>query len=144
MPKECVVGGCSNMPKDGVSFHSFPKDDDLRRVWVKAVESTRKFWKGPSKHTVICSDHFEDDCFEQTYKIKMSLGIPAKRTLVTGAVPTIFQRPTPKMTENIYKKEYQTPGKSNRKALEIKRERQKVSLTAYFILSFLSCMVYVS
>ena len=69
------------MPKDGVSFHSFPKDDDLRRVWVKAVESTRKF-----------------------------------------------------------KKEYQTPGKSNRKALEIKRGEQKVSLTAYFILSFLSCM----
>ena len=92
MRKECVGWGCSNMPKDGLSFHSFPKDDDLRwRVWVKAVESTRTFWKGPSKHTVICSDHFEDDCFEQTYKIKMSLGFPAKRTWLQEQYQRFFR-----------------------------------------------------
>ena len=48
MPKECVVGGCSNMPKDGVSFHKFPKDDTVRKMWIKAVDSTRKLWKGPT------------------------------------------------------------------------------------------------
>ena len=40
----------------------------------------------------------------------------------------IFQRPVLKTTENFYKKQYQTPEKYNRKALEIKRKRRMVFL----------------
>lgn len=104
----------------------FPKNEDIQRPWVKAVESTRKFLKGPSKHTVICSDHINADCFVQTYRIKPSFNLLAiKKVLDAGAVPTIFQRPVPKMTENIYKKEYQT-SENNRKALEIKSKKQNI------------------
>ena len=46
------------MPKDGVSFHEFPDDALIRDEWVKAVKSTRKFWNGPSAHSVVCSNHF--------------------------------------------------------------------------------------
>lgn len=55
----------------------FPKNEDIQRPWVKAVESTRKFLKGPSKHTVICSDHINADCFVQTYRIKPSFNLLA-------------------------------------------------------------------
>ena len=57
MPNECVIGGCKNMPKKGVSFHEFPNDPVVREKWVKAVKAMRKYWKGSTVHTVVCSNH---------------------------------------------------------------------------------------
>ena len=126
MPKECVVGGCKNMPKDGVSFHEFPDDALIRDQWVKAVKSTRKFWNGPSAHSVVCSNHFVEEDFLLTCRTKKKLGIKTKMYLEKSAIPTVFVRPTPNLTEDVYKKDYQTPARINRQALENKRERQRV------------------
>ena len=126
MPKECVVGGCKNMPKDGVSFHEFPDDALIRDQWVKAVKSTRKFWNGPSAHSVVCSNHFVEEDFLLTCRTKKKLGIKTKMYLEKSAIPTVFARPTPNLTEDVYKKDYQTPARKNRQALENKRERQRV------------------
>ena len=126
MPKECVVGGCKNMPKDGVSFHEFPDDALIRDQWVKAVKSTRKFWNGPSAHSVVFSNHFVEEDFLLTCRTKKKLGIKTKMYLEKSAIPTVFVRPTPNLTEDVYKKDYQTPARKNRQALENKRERQRV------------------
>ena len=82
--------------------------------------STRKNWKGPSKDTVMCSDHFEGDCFDPSYDLKKSMGLKRRRDLVKGSVPTNFVqrqpntmenesnvvRPQPNTMENEYKRVY--------------------------------------
>ena len=127
MTRDCVVGGCLNMPKDGVSFHNFPNDETVRKKWIKAVDSTRKHWKGPTKHTKVCSDHFSDDCFDQAFWIKKSMGIYTRKKLVKGSVPLIFVRSQPIMSEDVYRKDYQTSGRESRQARERKKEKQLVS-----------------
>ena len=58
MPARCVVAGCSNTSKDGVSLHRFPKAEKLRNIWTSKVKLTRGKWPGPSATSLICSDHF--------------------------------------------------------------------------------------
>ena len=86
----CVVGGCSDRKTEDISLHHFPTEQDIREMWIKAVISTRKNWKGPSKDTVVCSDHFEANCFDRSYDLKKSMGLKTRRDLVKGSVPTKF------------------------------------------------------
>ena len=93
MVKRCVAAGCSNTYKEGVSLFHFPKDHGRRLQWIKQVQRTRAEWKGPSEHSVLCSDHFNDDCFEPDSAIASSLGLDKpRRRLKADAVPTIFKR----------------------------------------------------
>ena len=87
MPARCVVAGCSNTTKDGVSLHLFPKDENTRRLWKTKVKLTRANWSGPSESSVICSAHFRDDDFVES--LHSQFGIQKKRLLKIGAVPTI-------------------------------------------------------
>ena len=64
MVKRCVAAGCSNTYSDGVSLFAFPRDPSLRQEWLKQVQKTRARWSGPSKHSVLCSCRFTEDCFE--------------------------------------------------------------------------------
>lgn len=34
MPSKCIVAGCSNTTKDGMSLHLFPKDVKIRKLWT--------------------------------------------------------------------------------------------------------------
>lgn len=45
----------------------FPADELMRAKWTKIIRQTRldENWK-PSKSSVICSKHFEVDCFYYT------------------------------------------------------------------------------
>ena len=93
MVKRCVAAGCSNTYSDGVSLFLFPKDQVRRTQWTKQVQRTRAEWKGPSEHSVLCSNHFTNDCFEPDTAIASSLGIEKpRRRLKVDAVPTIFIR----------------------------------------------------
>jgi hypothetical protein len=58
---------------------------------VKQVRRTRAQWT-PTKHSVLCSEHFSEDSFEVDSAIAATFGIPKKRRLKPDAVPTIFQR----------------------------------------------------
>ena len=93
MPSRCVAGFCSNTHKDGVSLFKFPKDSELLTKWVKQVRRTRDKW-APSSSSLLCSEHFELDCFDSVPVIKESLGysVQHKRVLLPGAVPTVFRR----------------------------------------------------
>ena len=90
----CAFYGCKNSqgttPKR--SFHRFPdprSDEQRYKQWVKAVSRHRGNWSGPVKGsnrwrtTVVCSDHFERNCFVK------GAGF-VKRMLDKTAVPTKY------------------------------------------------------
>ncbi|CAG5057833.1 unnamed protein product [Parnassius apollo] len=63
----CVVKGCKNNSKlnkksDGITFHLFPTDIEIKSKWVAAIRVCRNEpqWT-PSKSSVVCSDHFVSD-----------------------------------------------------------------------------------
>ena len=75
MVKRCVAAGCSNTYSDGDNLFHFPKDHARWQQWIKQVQRTRPQWKGPSEHSVLCSDHFNEDCFKPDTAIASSLGL---------------------------------------------------------------------
>ena len=121
----CVVGGCFNRKTEDISLHHFQTEQDIREMRTEAVISTQKNWKGPSKDTVMCFDHFEGDFFDPSYDLKQSMGLKTKRDLVKGSVPAKFVRPQPNTMENEYKRVY--TGSKSGSAFD-KRERQRVRM----------------
>ena len=92
--KHCVAAGCSNTYKDGASLFLFPKDPQTYKKWADQVKRTRDKWDRPLDHSVLCSCHFKEHCFEAEVKLAESLGIDSKNKpqLKPDAVPTHFQR----------------------------------------------------
>ena len=93
MVKRCVATGCSNTHADGVSLFSFPRNPSLRARWNKQVQRTRADWRDATDYSVLCSEHFTNDCFEEGSVIAAQFGIQKRRRLKPDAVPTIFHRP---------------------------------------------------
>ena len=89
MGRNCIVFGCSNTPEKGVSLFKFPTDSKLRKAWILRVQRTTDKWRGPSKYSAICCEHFTEDCFEMTPLNARKPGIKMKSRLM----PTIFLRP---------------------------------------------------
>ena len=93
MPRRCVAAGCDTKNSEGYSLHTFPRDRDLREKWIRAVKRQRSNWDGPSKYSLLCSKHFEPDCFvTEGSRYRDEVGIPTKKRLKPDAVPTIFPR----------------------------------------------------
>ena len=70
MVNKCSAYGCksgydSQVTSVGISFHSFPKDTELRDKWIRA--NPRKDFV-PSKHSRLCSLHFVDSDFVLKHK----------------------------------------------------------------------------
>ena len=72
-------------------MHTFPKDANLKRQWVKFVQVKRADFVEPSEHSVVCSSHFSLDCYEKSYMVEM--GLKKQKQLLPGAVPTIQALP---------------------------------------------------
>ena len=138
--KRCAAWGCSNTYKDSdVSLHSFPFDrPEILRQWITFVKTTRKDWSGPTKYSVLCSNHFDVDSYPAKYRLMESMGqTVTKRKLNNNAVPTKHVNiGTPK--QNVM----DVPGKrtadpttpcSAPKKARKKREAQRVS---YYIMQF--------
>ena len=92
MVKRCVAANCSKTHQDGVSLHVFPPDPSLQLEWTRQVQRTRSDFNGPSKHSVVCSDHFMSDCFEEDTAIAARFNIEKRVRLKPDAVPTVFPR----------------------------------------------------
>lgn len=118
MGKRCVVAGCSNSHKDGVSLFKFPTNKSLRRLWIRQVQRTRAQWSGPSEYSCVCRAHFTDDCLEDISCVSKKIGMRMKQMLRPNAVPTIFPKALP---------DGSPPAKRRSTAYE-KRERSRVSL----------------
>ncbi|GFU84617.1 THAP domain-containing protein 3 [Trichonephila clavipes] len=81
----CAAYGCTNYRKKeeckSKSFFKFPvKKPGLLKAWLKMIR--RENFK-PSAHSLICSDHFEETCFEYQ-------PFTNRRQLKRGSIPTIF------------------------------------------------------
>nr|XP_061795993.1 THAP domain-containing protein 2-like [Nerophis lumbriciformis] len=86
MPAHCAAYGCkqrrtAESKKEGITFHRFPGDDEMRRMWEKALR--RKDFTA-NKETVLCSDHFECDDIDRTGQICR---------IRPGVIPSIFNFP---------------------------------------------------
>ncbi|XP_059827814.1 THAP domain-containing protein 2-like isoform X1 [Hypanus sabinus] len=83
MPTSCAAYGCTAVYRKNTntSFHRFPSNPRRRMEWIQLVR--RENFK-PSKHTFLCSKHFEQTCFDRTGQT---------RRLREDAVPTIFDFP---------------------------------------------------
>ena len=101
----------------------------MRKKWADQVKRTRDKWDGPTDHSVLCSCHFEEHCFEAEVRLAESLGVDSKKKprLKADAVPTLFQRPASSKRPSMDAvAEPEQPKKKRRVAYE-KRERQRVS-----------------
>ena len=89
--KCCVVMFCNNTNDNGVSLHQFPKEEKVCQKWIDFVVRKRdpKSWTPGSGR--VCSDHFEEQDFENYYA-KMS-GLCSKLLLRKEAVPTVQSTP---------------------------------------------------
>ena len=54
------------------------------------MQRTPADWRDASDYSVLCSEHFTNNCFEEGSAIA---GIQKRRHLKPDAVPTIFHRP---------------------------------------------------
>ncbi|XP_037510221.1 THAP domain-containing protein 5 [Rhipicephalus sanguineus] len=84
----CVLDYCPSKVGDPVSFHKFPRDEEQRNAWRDFIRAAgRRYWT-PRKTSLLCSLHFSSDSYQTKYAA--SFGIPKKRLLVPGAVPTVY------------------------------------------------------
>ena len=127
MPTRCIVAGCSNTYKEGVSLHSFPKDANLRRIWTAKVKLTRAHWNSPSDSSVVCSDHFDASDFEEG--LWAQFGLKKQKRLKPDAIPNI-RAPS--------KDEADAKRKAEPRSAVEKRKKMRVSLL--FITLVLCCV----
>ncbi|XP_063174267.1 DNA transposase THAP9 [Candoia aspera] len=89
MPKACSAINCPNRDTrqnraKGLSFHSFPKDHELRKKWMLAVNrvepGTKKLWI-PGSGACLCSQHFSQEEFEI---------YGGQKRLKIGVIPSVF------------------------------------------------------
>ena len=91
MPRRCIIAGCNTEGKQGRSLHHFPKNEATRAKWVKAVHGQRLNWNGNIDGSLICSMHFEPECFDTESRNRKKMGLPAKRPcLNTGPFQLFF------------------------------------------------------
>ena len=88
----CFVAGCSKRRSDSISVHMFQKDDRQRSAWIRFVKLTRADWTGPSQYTVICSNHFNPECYEKQCTLMVEFGFPTKKYLVPWSIPYIYPK----------------------------------------------------
>lgn len=106
--------------KDGKTFHRFPfRNRELVKRWT--INIRRKNWK-PTRSTLICSDHFTEDCFDRT---------GSTTRLREAAVPTLFKFP-PHLQKKVSRPRT-TKNSSNTKLVPIKEQlcQRRTSNTSF-------------
>ena len=68
----CGANGCCNRSNNypAKSFHRLPSESkkELRKAWLLKINR-----KHIPKELYICSDHFEPECFERDFKVRIFL-----------------------------------------------------------------------
>ena len=121
MPRRCIAAGCSTSSGEGPSLHMFPRDESVRKRWIRAIKQQRSNWDGPSTSSLLCSKHFEPECFAlEGAHYRDAAGILVKKRLKPDAVPTIFTR--------LIHSGSSGPSASSRRPASEKRKRRAVSI----------------
>ena len=121
MPRRCVAAGCSTSSDEGPSLHTFPRDESVHKRWIRAVKQQQSNWDGPSTSSLLCSKHFEPECFAlEGARYQDAAGIPVKKHLKPDAVLTIFTRSIHSGSSG--------PSVPSRRPASEKRKRKAVSI----------------
>ena len=88
----CAVKNCNNKTNNNreVSYFRLPKDTSVHKDWIHAT--CRQVDTLPSK-IFICSDHFEEKCFDPSWKLQNELYYKDRqipRRLLPGSIPTLL------------------------------------------------------
>ena len=82
-----------NKKNAGVSFHRFPKDEELLKEWLVKISRVDLIVTNESR---VCSEHIEPHCYERDLKAEL-FGKEPTFNLKPDAVPTILaHRPAKK------------------------------------------------
>lgn len=115
----CIVFGCTN--KTGLqseftgSFHRFPADKNLKRVWISKINRKDYAWR---RYHHVCSEHFEESDFIISHETAKKIGFkPGKFQLHKSAIPTLKLRGNE--TEKQIKYHRATTAISKRENLEL-------------------------
>lgn len=98
MPDKCVAPGCTSnyqsaLRNEGyVQVFGFPKDEERRREWVRAIP--RSNWTPPQR-AFICVKHFHEEDLEWIERFNKGKGVwcefkRQKPVLAPNAVPKLF------------------------------------------------------
>ena len=96
----CAAINCHNKSRRDKdrSFFNIPNDPVVKQAWIAAISRTVL-----PKKIVLCSDHFEEKCFDPSWKLQNELCYGNRRKLmklIPGSIPTIFpHKKTPKERE---------------------------------------------
>ena len=86
----CAVVNCHNSNKRNPdkTFFTLPKEEPLRKEWVKLIKRTKLL-----KRVHVSSDHFAESFFDASWDLQTSLFYKdraVKRKLIPDSKPTIF------------------------------------------------------
>ena len=120
----CVVQGCSNKAA-GLALHASPTDR-TRDQWVRFVRIKRKnFFPQPQAKFVICSVHFEENCFTRAFDPTQ------RRQLKPGSLPSIWRKEEPSTEKD-----------SKRQRRMKEKERQKVRFLWVLLMLYICVLMH--
>ena len=120
----CAVCGVTD---ESVSYHRFPKEEALRKVWIFRIPVKGFIWKESKR---LCNKHFlpTDYKDESSDSNPRRAKTPLKRkTLKAGAIPSIWPNTTPKFhnQQSVTPRSTTLPLPSTRAAIEENKEKMK-------------------
>ena len=94
---QCVIKTCKNLKTIPFFYHSFPiSRPAIFKKWVSFVKAKQPEWKGPTRRSLVCSNHFESECFEKRPILKeVFFGKPCGKKLKPEAFPTLYSKTDP-------------------------------------------------
>ena len=97
----CSAVYCHNNEKKNKdkTFFTLSRDAALAKIWIAKLNHEKD---NLPKNVWICSDHFEDDCFDSSWMLQSSLTYqkrPIQLRLRSGAVTTKFPHKQTKVKE---------------------------------------------
>ena len=103
MPSNCAVAICKTDKRldhqSMISMFTFPRDPELQHIWISRCQRSKPI---NVKYARVCSLHFAPEDFERDIKSEI-LGLPPRRLLKRGAVPTLLLESSPMETEEEYR-----------------------------------------
>ena len=90
----CAVINCNNKTKNDreVSYFRLPKVTSVHKDWIHVTGRHVTIDNLPSK-ILICSEHFEEKCFDPSWKLQNELyykDCQISRWLLAGSIPTLL------------------------------------------------------
>lgn len=75
----CAISTCKNAylntknipDKHNITYHSFPKDEEVRKIWIKRCCRLKEWRPTLQQKYFICSVHFNDDDYERDLQAEL-------------------------------------------------------------------------